>query len=90
MELWALRALRGEVIICPPILIWHRLPPILIWQVVISSKGKAAGHAWLREHLRANYTAAWHEVLADGEVDAAVQTPAFTSRWDNYWIEGAP
>jgi len=27
-------------------------------------------------------------VLADGEVDAAVQTPAFTTRWDNYWIEG--
>ncbi|KAL1519122.1 hypothetical protein AB1Y20_003386 [Prymnesium parvum] len=67
-ELWALRALRGEVI--------------------IPSKGKAAGHVWLREHLRINYTAAWHEVLANGEVDAAVQTPAFTSRWDNYWIEG--
>lgn len=63
VELWALRALRGEV--------------------VISSKGKLAGHAWLREHLRTNYTAAWHEVLASGEVDAAVQTPAFTSRWDN-------
>ena len=28
------------------------------------------------------------EVLASGEVDAAVQTPAFTGRWDNYWIEG--
>ena len=68
VELWALRALRGEVL--------------------ISSKGKASGHAWLREHLRANYTAAWHEVLSDGEVDAAVQTPAFTSRYDNYWIEG--
>ena len=66
-ELWALRALRGEVIV---------------------SSGGAAGHAWLREHVRSNYTAAWHEVLADGEVDAAVQTPAFTGRWDNYWIEG--
>jgi len=49
---------------------------------------RSEGHAWLREHLRENYTAAWHEVLVDGEVDAAVQTPAFTSRWDNYWIEG--
>ena len=29
-----------------------------------------------------------HQVLANGEVDAAVQTPAFTTRWDNYWIEG--
>ena len=27
-------------------------------------------------------------MLADGEVDPALQTPAFTSRWDNYWIEG--
>jgi len=99
VELWALRALRGEVI--------------------IRSSAKAAGHTWLREHLRSNYTAAWHEVLAltnpspklppthltpnsptlntaftlrqvlaSGEVDAAVQTPAFTTRWDNYWIEG--
>ena len=57
-------------------------------QVVIRSSAKAAGHTWLREHLRSNYTAAWHEVLASGEVDAAVQTPAFTTRWDNYWIEG--
>jgi len=68
VELWALRALRGEVI--------------------VPSRGKASGHVWLREHLRNNYTAAWHEVLANGEVDAAVQTPAFTTRWDNYWIEG--
>ena len=29
-----------------------------------------------------------NQVLASGEVDAAVQTPAFTGRWDNYWIEG--
>ena len=57
-------------------------------EVIIRSSAKAAGHTWLREHLRSNYTAAWHEVLASGEVDAAVQTPAFTSRWDNYWIEG--
>ena len=27
-------------------------------------------------------------MLSDGEVDAAIQTPAFTSRWDNYWVEG--
>ena len=31
-------------------------------QVIIRSSAKAAGHAWLREHLRSNYTAAWHEV----------------------------
>ena len=33
-------------------------------QVIIRSTAKAAGHVWLREHLRSNYTAAWHEVLA--------------------------
>ena len=33
-------------------------------QVIIRSTAKAAGHTWLREHLRSNYTAAWHEVLA--------------------------
>tara|TARA_B100000780_G_C20877357_1_gene348980 strand:- start:221 stop:322 length:102 start_codon:yes stop_codon:yes gene_type:complete len=32
--------------------------------VIIRSTAKAAGHTWLREHLRSNYTAAWHEVLA--------------------------
>ena len=34
------------------------------YQVIIRSTAKAAGHTWLREHLRSNYTAAWHEVLA--------------------------
>ena len=37
---------------------WHPSPP----QVIIRSSAKAAGHTWLREHLRSNYTAAWHEV----------------------------
>ena len=46
------------------------------------------GHAWLKEHVRSNYSASWHERLADGEVDASVHTPAFTTRWDSYWIEG--
>ena len=43
---------------------------------------------WLQEHVRSNYSASWHERLADGEVDTSVHTPAFTTRWDNYWIEG--
>ena len=41
-----------------------------------------------QEHVRSNYSASWHERLADGEVDASVHTPAFTTRWDNYWVEG--
>lgn len=56
-------------------------------EAVVRSR-KAGGHPWLREHLRSNYSAAWHEMLNDGEVDASVHTPAFTGRWDNYWIEG--
>ena len=56
-------------------------------EVIVPSR-RSAGHAWLKEHVRANYSAAWHERLADGEVDASVHTPAFTTRWDNYWIEG--
>ena len=56
-------------------------------EVLIPSKVEG-GHAWLREHVRTNYSAAWHERLADGEVDSSVHTPAFTTRWDNYWIEG--
>jgi len=66
-ELWAFRAMRGEVVIKSPV---------------------AGGNAWLREHLRGGYDAAWHEVLATGEVDASIHTPAFTSRLDNFWIEG--
>lgn len=40
-ELWAFRAMRGEVVIKSPV---------------------AGGNAWLREHLRGGYDAAWHEV----------------------------
>eukprot|EP00962_Isochrysis_galbana_P039571 scaffold14203_cov99-Isochrysis_galbana.AAC.1 len=39
-ELWAFRAMRGEVVIKSPV---------------------AGGNAWLREHLRGGYDAAWHE-----------------------------
>ena len=94
VEIWALRALRGEVIIgrsttyylppttdySPPttdylllptyysLLTAHDMLPTTYYgathQVIIRSTAKAAGHTWLREHLRSNYTAAWHEVLA--------------------------
>ena len=56
-------------------------------EVIIPSKAEG-GHAWLKEHVRSNYSASWHERLADGEVDVSVHTPAFTTRWDNYWLEG--
>ena len=40
-------------------------------EVIVPSRA-GGGHAWLREHVRGNYSAAWHERLADGEIDAAV------------------
>ena len=56
-------------------------------EVIVPSR-EEGGHAWLKEHVRSNYSASWHERLSDGEVDASVHTPAFTNRMDNYWIEG--
>ena len=57
-------------------------------EVLVPGRG-GGGHAWLQEHWAGvNYSASWHERLADGEVDTSVHTPAFTTRWDNYWIEG--
>ena len=73
VEIWALRALRGEVIIGRSttyysLLTTHDMLLTTYYgtthQVIIRSTAKAAGHTWLREHLRSNYTAAWHEVLA--------------------------
>jgi hypothetical protein len=49
--------------------------------------GPGGGGAWLCEHLVSNYTPAWHETLATGEVDAAIAT-AGLSRWHNYYLEG--
>ena len=49
--------------------------------------GMGTGHAWLCEHLVEGYSPAWHQPLADGQVDAAVIT-AGLSRWHNYYLEG--
>jgi hypothetical protein len=49
--------------------------------------GPGGGSAWLREHLVSNYKPAWHETLATGEVDAAIETTGL-SRWHNYYLEG--
>jgi hypothetical protein len=49
--------------------------------------GMGTGHAWLCEHLVEGYSPAWHQALADGQVDAAVIT-AGLSRWHNYYLEG--
>ena len=52
--------------------------------------GSGGGGSWLREHLVSHYTPAWHQTLADGEVDEAVADTghAGLTRWDNYYLEG--
>ena len=53
----------------------------------IFTDGPGGGSAWLREHLVSGYQPAWHQVLPDGEVDAAIVTTGL-SRWHNYYLEG--
>ncbi|MEN6536359.1 MAG: glycoside hydrolase domain-containing protein [Bryobacteraceae bacterium] len=53
----------------------------------VLASGPGNGHSWLCEHLEADYSPAWHQTLANGEVDAAVAT-AGLSRWHNYYLEG--
>ncbi len=53
----------------------------------IFTDGKGGGHSWLCEHLVSNYTPAWHHILSDTEVDAAIATTGL-SRWHNYYLEG--
>ncbi|HIJ72506.1 MAG TPA: hypothetical protein HPP83_00245 [Candidatus Hydrogenedentes bacterium] len=49
--------------------------------------GAGGGGPWLVEHLRDGYQPAWHNVLSDGELDAALLTRG-DSRWNNYYLEG--
>ena len=49
--------------------------------------GPGGGGAWLREHLVSHYKPAWHQTLATGEVDEAIEQRGL-SRWDNYYLEG--
>ncbi len=53
----------------------------------VFTDGPGGGHSWLHEHLVSHYTSAWHQPLADGEVDAAIATTGL-SRWHNYYLEG--
>ena len=49
--------------------------------------GPGGGASWLREHLVDGYSPAWHSLLPDNRVDAAIET-AGLSRWHNYYLEG--
>lgn len=41
----------------------------------------------MQEHLVTDFAPAWHTLLPDGEVDAALTTTGL-SRWHNYYLEG--
>jgi len=49
--------------------------------------GGGGGASWLQEHLVSDFSPAWHSILPDGEVDAAIVTTGL-SRWHNYYLEG--
>jgi len=62
-----IRSAAKAVVLTMALLVVLTMAPLTTYygyQVIIRSTAKAAGHTWLREHLRSNYTAAWHEVLA--------------------------
>lgn len=50
----------------------------------IFSPGKGGGYAWLQEHLRDDYIAAWYEPAVH---DAAIINSGM-SRWHNYYVAG--
>jgi len=49
--------------------------------------GTHQGDSWLMEHLETGYSRAWHQPLANDEMDAAIATQGL-SRWHNYYVEG--
>jgi len=79
-ELFALRALDGEVLL-------DQDP----WTVVQPGYGhdwnQHGGSAYLHQHLVTDYAACWQQTLANGEWDAAVCDKG-TSRQFNYYVEG--
>ena len=79
MELFALRALQGEILIDQD--------PAHVPQSGYCHAYDCVGAAWLHEHVETNYNFCWQQALADGEWDAAV-CDIGTSRWFNYYIEG--
>ena len=50
-------------------------------------KNGFTGGPWLCEHVRDDFTPAWHQPFWDGGIDAALPQ-AGLSRWHNYYLEG--
>ena len=83
-ELWAFRSLGDEI---------YRRDDgfVLADQFDSDSKQnpglKGKGASWLWEHLRENFSPAWHHPYKDGSIDAAIATSGL-SRLHNYYLEG--
>lgn len=80
VELFALRALQGEVLLDED--------PYTIPQAgYCHSWDCHGGAAWLHQHIIHHYVYCWQQALSNGEIDAAVCDEG-TSRWFNYYLEG--
>ena len=81
VELYALKALQGEVL--------SSGDPYTIPQTGFNHAWDAhGGGAYLHEHLIDDYVSCWQQGLSNGETDASVCDHG-TSRWFNYYLEGA-
>ena len=80
-ELYALKAMQGEITTSGD--------PYTIPQAGYNHAWDAhGGGAYLHQHLITDYISCWQQGLADGEIDASV-CDIGTSRWFNYYLEGA-
>lgn len=80
VELFALKALQGEVILDED--------PYTIPQAgYCHSWDCHGGSAWLHQHVMNNYVYCWQQGLSNGEIDGSV-CDIGTSRWFNYYLEG--
>lgn len=80
VELFALKALQGEVVLDEN--------PYTIPQAGYCHDWDChGGSAWLHQHVMNNYVYCWQQALSNGEIDGAV-CDIGTSRWFNYYLEG--
>ena len=81
VELYALKALQGEIMTSGD--------PYTIPQAGFNHAWDThGGGAYLHEHLIDDYVSCWQQGLPNGETDASVCDHG-TSRWFNYYLEGA-
>jgi hypothetical protein len=80
VELFALKALQGEVLLAEDPYTEPQAGYCHSWDC-------HGGDAYLHQHVVNEYVYCWQQSLANGEVDASV-CDIGTSRWFNYYLEG--